>query len=143
MEDTCLPHLSLLVLGEQGAVEVLQGQFGHGHPLTGVVAHGKGGCRPSRHGHTILGDSERRERVRERDREYLFTHTGKSSVAQIFPPESALLSMNGVVVLCKTQLVYVCIYIYIIDLYKYKYICKPSYLYSHIVIDTDKISHCL
>lgn len=53
-----LPHLSLLVLGEQGAVEVLQRQLGHGHPLAGVVAHGKGGRRPSRHGHAILGHGD-------------------------------------------------------------------------------------
>lgn len=67
---TYLPHLSLLVLGEQGAVEVLQRQLGHGHPLAGVVAHGKGGCRPTRHGHTILGgrraESDRRETVHPR-----------------------------------------------------------------------------
>ena len=50
------PHLSLLVLCEQSAVEVLQCQLGHGHPLSGVVAHGKGSCSPSRHGHTILLD---------------------------------------------------------------------------------------
>lgn len=49
-----LPHLPLLVLGEQSAVEVFQCQLGHGHPLSGVVAHGKGSCSPSRHGHTIL-----------------------------------------------------------------------------------------
>lgn len=53
------PHLALLVLREQRAVEVLQRQLGHGHPLPGVVAHGKGRCRPSRHGHTILRDDTR------------------------------------------------------------------------------------
>lgn len=52
-----LPHLALLVLGEQRAVEVLQRQLGHGHPLPGVVAHGKGGCSPSRHGHAILEEA--------------------------------------------------------------------------------------
>lgn len=35
-----LPHLPLLVLGDEVAVEVLQGHFGHGDPLLGVVAHG-------------------------------------------------------------------------------------------------------
>lgn len=49
-----LPHFALLVLGEQSAVEVFQCQLGHSHPLSGVVAHGKGSCSPSRHGHTIL-----------------------------------------------------------------------------------------
>lgn len=49
-----LPHLTLLMLGEQSAVEVFQCQLGHSHPLSGVVAHGKGSCSPSRHGHTIL-----------------------------------------------------------------------------------------
>lgn len=42
------------MLGEQRAVEVLQRQFGHGHPLSGVVAHGEGGCSPSCHGHALL-----------------------------------------------------------------------------------------
>lgn len=47
------------MLGEQSAVEVLQCQLGHSHPLSGVVAHGKGSCSPSRHGHTILWDNSR------------------------------------------------------------------------------------
>lgn len=49
-----VPHLPLLMLGEQSAVEVFQRQLGHSHPLSGVVAHGQGSCSPSRHGHTIL-----------------------------------------------------------------------------------------
>lgn len=51
------------MLGEQSAVEVLQSQLGHGHPLSGVVAHGKGSCSPSRHGHTILEDGRRKENM--------------------------------------------------------------------------------
>ena len=35
-----LPHLSLLVLGDEITVEVFQGYFGHGDPLLGVIAHG-------------------------------------------------------------------------------------------------------
>lgn len=54
-----LPHLALLVLGEQGAVEVLQRQLGHSHPLSGVVTHGKGGSGLSRHGHTLLRDDRK------------------------------------------------------------------------------------
>lgn len=45
------------MLRKQRAVEVFQRQLGHGHPLPGVVAHGKGSGRPSRHGHTILVDN--------------------------------------------------------------------------------------
>lgn len=49
-----LPHLPLLVLGEQGAVEVLQREFGHGDSLTCMVAHREGRCHASRHGHAGL-----------------------------------------------------------------------------------------
>lgn len=39
-KKSALPHLSLLMLGDEVAVEVLQGHFGHGDPLLGVVTHG-------------------------------------------------------------------------------------------------------
>ena len=46
------PHLPLLMLGDQVAVEVLQGHLSHGHPLLGVVTHrGAGGMAPRRHGY--------------------------------------------------------------------------------------------
>lgn len=38
---TQLPHLPLFVLGDEVAVEVLQGHLGHGDPLLGVVTHGR------------------------------------------------------------------------------------------------------
>lgn len=62
--QTVSPHLPLLVLGEQSAVEIFQRQLGHGHSLSGVVAHGKGSCSPSRHGHTILQGNKDNEEQR-------------------------------------------------------------------------------
>lgn len=39
-----LPHFSLLMLGNEVTIKVLQGYFGHGDPLLGVVAHGEAGA---------------------------------------------------------------------------------------------------
>lgn len=47
-----LPHFSLLVLGDQVTIKVLQGDFGHGDPLLGVVTHGEAGALAS-HGHDV------------------------------------------------------------------------------------------
>lgn len=47
-----LPHLSLLVLSDEVAVEVLQGHFGHGDPLLSVVTHGGARTRAG-HCHTL------------------------------------------------------------------------------------------
>lgn len=55
-EAAGLPHFSLLVLGDEVAVEVLQRDFGHGHPLLGVVAHGEAGAL-ARHGHHVPADA--------------------------------------------------------------------------------------
>lgn len=52
------PHLPLLMLCQEGAVEVLQRQFGHSHSLPRVVAHGERRCHASRHGQTILQRQE-------------------------------------------------------------------------------------
>ncbi len=49
-----LPHLSLLVLGDEVTVEVLQGHFGHGDPLLGVVTHG-GARALAGHCHALPG----------------------------------------------------------------------------------------
>lgn len=52
------PHLPLLVLRDQVAVEVLQGHFGHSDPLLGVVAHGGTG-RLTSHCHGYLKGYDR------------------------------------------------------------------------------------
>lgn len=49
-----LPHLSLLVLGDEVAIKVLQGHFGHGDPLLGVVTHG-GARALAGHCHALPG----------------------------------------------------------------------------------------
>lgn len=54
-----LPHLPLLMLCNEIAVEVLQRHLRHRHPLLGVVAH-RGARRRARHGH---GCKDRREQL--------------------------------------------------------------------------------
>lgn len=49
-----LPHLSLLMLGDEVTIEVLQGHFGHGDPLLGVVTHG-GARALASHCHALPG----------------------------------------------------------------------------------------
>lgn len=39
-----LPHFSLLMLGNEVTVKVLQGHFGHCDPLLRVVTHGEAGA---------------------------------------------------------------------------------------------------
>lgn len=56
MPPHTLPHLSLLVLGDEVAVEVLQGHLGHGDPLLGVVTHG-GARALAGHRHALPEDT--------------------------------------------------------------------------------------
>lgn len=48
------PHLSLLMLGNQVTVEVLQGHFSHGDPFLGVVTH-RGAWALASHRHALPG----------------------------------------------------------------------------------------
>lgn len=59
-ETWILPHLSLFVLGNEVAVEVLQGHFGHGDPLLGVVTHG-GARALASHRHALSENTQRRQ----------------------------------------------------------------------------------
>lgn len=58
--DACvvggLPHLSLLMLSDEVAVEVLQGHLGHGHTFLGVITH-RGAGTLARHCHGYLRDA--------------------------------------------------------------------------------------
>lgn len=67
-----LPHLSLLMLGNEVAVEVLQGHFGHGDPLLSVVTHG-GARALAGHRHALAENTQRE--VRTLDNTQLSVHT--------------------------------------------------------------------
>lgn len=52
-----LPHLSLLMLCNEVTVEVLQGHFGHGDPLPGVITH-RGARALAGHRHALPGKTQ-------------------------------------------------------------------------------------
>lgn len=85
-----LPHLSLFMLGDEVTVEVLQGHFGHGDPLLGVVTHGWAWAL-ARHRHALPNRGHSDAKVRVCESKTLWFHR----VAEKLYPVNVIMGSQG------------------------------------------------